>query len=131
MGEYTRVSNEEDFFEDPGVDPLRDYANRREIPFKGTSKNKVYLTKHDPYGFWFLTLGHGPIANEFTGAYLSAQEATVAAETYIAAQEAHSNKPRKFRHRKTPRKVKTNGETTADIGREQLLEGFDNGSNES
>lgn len=92
----------------------RDLLTVREVLFGKT--NKVIMKRKDPYGYWYLSLASGQIRPAYTGAYTTIEKATAAAHQLVNEfrQEKKLDRP-KIQYRKTPRKVKTDGETAANV----------------
>lgn len=66
--------------------------------------NKLFATRKDPYGHWFLSLERGALPEEFRGAYSSAYMMKQAVDRYVAIRklviEEIKDKPEKVEKKK-------------------------------
>ena len=71
------------------------------LPYEETAENirvietngaKIFLTRKDPYGFWFISFEHGQLPDKLTGAYTSAELAAADVDKYIAEHKTREKK---------------------------------------
>lgn len=95
-------------------DEDRDLLTERHVLFGKT--NKVIMRRRNPFGYWYLSLERGQVRPQYTGAYTTIEAATTAAERLVNEYRTENKLDRpKVKYRKTPRKVKPDGETATNI----------------